>query len=252
LMSKLLSAPGRGGEAPPALAAAVSASVEATPQAAPAAKSSRHAPSEASAPEPKPTEEAIPSAPEPIEPWALESLEPLWPKIVESLALHKRSLWVALSETQPIAVEEDVIGIGFVRRSDAEILKKPQGPGSPLPNADLLREAILSYTGHRVRFTVGELEPADRVTPAAETGETSWPVVSKPGSERDDEAIAGKVEPEIENIPPLAEVAAEPQESGPTPPVATRGEPVVRQLLGGELVAEEILDSLSGQGESDV
>jgi len=213
------------------------------------------APSEASSPEPKRTDEGTPSASEPIEPiepWNLESLDLVWPKIIESLALHKRSLWVALSETKPTAVEDDVISIGFVRRSDAEILKKPQGPGSPLPNADLLREAILSHTGHRVRFTVCELEPADRVTPSTETGEPSWPVVSKPGSETDDGALSGAVEPETETIPPVAEDAEEPQESGPMSLVAARGEPVVRQLLGGELVAEEILDSLSGQGESDV
>ncbi|MEK9578731.1 MAG: hypothetical protein VW008_05205, partial [Aquiluna sp.] len=255
LMASLLSAPERSGEAPPASAAAPSAAAETTVQVAPEGTNLHDAPSEASAPEPKASEEAAQSVTEPtepIEPWTLESLDLVWPKIIESLASHKRSLWVALSETKPIAVEDDVISIGFVRRSDAEILKKPQGPGSPLPNADLLREAILSHTGHRVRFTLGELEPADRVTPSTETAEPSWPVVSKPGSETDDGASSGDVEPKVENIPPVAEDAAEPQESSPTSPVATRGEPVVRQLLGGELVAEEILDSLSGQGESDV
>lgn len=255
LMARLLSAPEHGGEAPPSSTASLSATAETTAPVSPEKKGSPDAPSEASAPESKPTEEASPSAPEPIEPiepWTLERLELVWPKIIESLALHKRSLWVALSETKPISVEEDVISIGFVRRSDAEILKKPQGPGSPLPNADLLREAILSHTGHRVRFTVGELELADRVPPSTENAEPSWPVVSKPGSETDDEASAGEVEPGAENILPVAEDALEPQESGSTSSVATRGEPVVRQLLGGELVAEEILDSLSGQGESDV
>jgi len=75
-----------------------------------------------------------------------------------------------------------VVTIGFARRSDAEILKKPQGPGSPLPNADLLRDSIEAHTGHRVRFTVSELEAHEVPTPKP-SAEPEWPVVSKPGSE---------------------------------------------------------------------
>ena len=192
--------------------------------------------------------------PEPIEPWDLASLVVRWPAIIESLAAHKRSLWVALSETRPLAVDGDVISIGFVRRSDAEILKKPQGPGSPLPNADLLREAILAYTGHKVRFTVSELEPAERAVTPSQPDEPSWPVVSKPGSESAEEEMSEP--PSLESsdagftASEVAQTVEEP--TAATAPVATRGEPVVRQLLGGELVAEEILDSMSDQGEGNV
>jgi DNA polymerase-3 subunit gamma/tau len=125
LMASLLSAHENGGESSPSSVARPS-TAETSAQVAPAAKNLPDAPSEASAPEQELTEETAPSTPEPIEPikpWTLESLDLVWPKIIESLALNKRSLWVALSETKPLAVEEDVISIGFVRRSDAEILK---------------------------------------------------------------------------------------------------------------------------------
>ena len=189
---------------------------------------------------------------EPIEPWDLAVLAGVWPTIIEDLASQKRSLWVALSTTRPLGVEGDVVTIGFIRRADAEILKKPQGPGSPLPNADLLRDSIFRHTGHRVRFTIGELE---EVTPVAASGEPqapSWPEVSRPTAETEGEPEqSSPQQPE-----PLAsgesDVSSPADDASAAATIATRGEPVVRQLLGGELVAEELLDSMANQGESDV
>jgi DNA polymerase-3 subunit gamma/tau len=187
----------------------------------------------------------------PLQPWDIPVLAEVWPRIIDDLAQQKRSLWVALSTTKPMVLEGDVLTIGFARRADAEILKKPQGPGSPLPNADLLRDSIHRRTGHRVRFTVGELPEMSPASPATETPTSSWPEVS--GQE------AQVQETESANDAPSPETGVEPGESSveevestPTASIATRGEPVVRQLLGGELVAEELLDSMSHQGESDV
>ena len=200
-------------------------------------------------------EDVSPSAPDPVqvsrvEPWTLEALQGLWPAIVESLSQHKRSLWVALSETKPVALDGDILTIGFRRKSDAEILRKPQGPGSPLPNADLLRDVIEQHTGHRVRFTVGNLEPGDIPAPQVVPAESSWPVVSKPGSDSsDDESDEPSVDHSVE-VADTPVVEAEPEPA--TSPIATRGEPVVRQLLGGELIAEEILEQMSDKGEADV
>ncbi len=185
-----------------------------------------------------------------LEPWTLEALRGVWPAIVESLSQHKRSLWVALSETTPVALDRDVVTIGFVRKSDAEILRKPQGPGSPLPNADLLRDVIEQHTGHRVRFTVGSLEPQEVPAPHVAIAESTWPVVSKPGSDSPEGEVN---EPAVEEAPGGARESVVAVESEPvTSPIATRGEPVVRQLLGGELIAEEILEQMSDKGEADV
>ena len=75
--------------------------------------------------------------------------------------------------------------MGFPRRSDAEILKKPQGPGSPLPNADLLRDAIEAHTGHRVRFTIGDLDVAPPTATSTATETASVPVVDpEPAEEK--------------------------------------------------------------------
>lgn len=211
-----------------------------------------------------PPEDSAPAEPssaengtrEPLEPWTLEGLQSVWPTIIEDLSQHKRSLWVALSDTVPLKLEGDVLTIGFNRLSDAEILKKPQGPGSPLPNADVLREAIFANTGHRVKFTVSKRDvpssPAPEQASASAPEEAAWPVVSRAAA--GENAQQSDVEREDDGAEPVGEhpVSAPDESSVDTTPIATRGEPVVRQLLGGELVAEEILDSMSDQGEGDV
>jgi len=189
---------------------------------------------------------------EPLEPWTLEELRGLWPAIIEDLAQQKRSLWVALSQTRPVDLEGDVVTIGFANRSDAEVLKKPQGPGSPLPNADLLRDAILRHSGKRVRFTITELEEVE-AAPIAEADEVreAWPTVSGALTTPDDLSVC-RDDPESDARDGGAEAPSGDNTSTNTASIATRGEPVVRQLLGGELVAEELLESMSDQGESDV
>jgi DNA polymerase-3 subunit gamma/tau len=191
---------------------------------------------------------------EPMSPWDVSGLLQKWPAVMESLAESKRSLWAALSETLPVAVDGDVVTIGFAQRHDAEILRKPQGPGSPLPNADLLRDAIFQHTGHRVRFTVGEL-PEGTVAQADEAKQSSWPVVASPGSEAyGDDAIA---ESESTDTTASTEksVEAESGESSDTPANGTvlgqRGEPAIRTILGGELIAEEVLEQ-DAPGDSHV
>lgn len=225
-----------------------------------------------------------------MSPWTVGVLAQVWPTIIESLGETKRSLWAALSHTQPVGVDKDVVTIGFVRRSDADILRKPQGPGSPLPNADLLRDAIYAATGHRVRFTVEEL--ATGLQPGPPSAESSsWPVVTTPGSEvsetaLDEATLDGSVEndvtgstkvsdPPADHAPsdasekpggetreentadegadvtgekrdaPAGDSSAEdPSAAAPTvhQVLGQRGEPAIRAILGGELIAEEILE----------
>lgn len=189
---------------------------------------------------------------EPMEPWDLSVLARLWPTVIEDLAQQKRSLWVALSSTKPLGVEGDVVTIGFVRRADAEILKKPQGPGSPLPNAELMRDSIFRHTGHRVRFTIGELEEGTPTATSSQPDAVSWPEVSRPTAEADSESDQSAPEPSEPLTSGENDVSSSADDASGRTTIATRGEPVVRQLLGGELVAEELLDSMANQGESDV
>lgn len=238
------SAPTTAAPAPPTAAASTEA-----PVSAPAA------PSE-TAPEQEKTPTAPAPTPAPTEPLSLDTLKEKWASIIGDISEQKRSLWVALSETAPLAVDGDVVTIGFPRRSDAEMLKKPQGPGSPLPNADLLRDAIEAHTGHRVRFTVGDLVAA---APPAAAASTDTDNAEQAPSETDSTAPAEEpTEAEAEeNLQATGEAVnetTEPKEA-PAPPSsdkrATRGEPVIREVFGGQLIGEEILDSM-GDGEISV
>jgi DNA polymerase-3 subunit gamma/tau len=222
----------------------------APPASPPAAPPATKTPSpEVSEPEATVADESV----EPISPWTVEALVGTWPAVMESLAEAKRSLWAALSDTLPVAVDGEVVTIGFAKRQDAEILRKPQGPGSPLPNADLLRDAIYQHTGHRVKFTVGQL-PEGAVIPGAQTPESSWPVVASPGSEVSDEATT-KDDAAEDTHSAEDTLDEESTDTLDTPATGTvlgqRGEPAIRSILGGELIAEEVLETET-PGDSDV
>jgi DNA polymerase-3 subunit gamma/tau len=153
-----------------------------------------------------------------------------WPAVIESVAEKKRAVWTALLETQPLALVDDVVTIGFPSLQAAEVLKKPQGPGLPV-NAELVREAILAVTAHRVRFKVQEMvsqEAEDSPTPELAPEPTSWPTVTPPQS--------SEVAVEEPETPELEQEVSEPSTSTATQ--AQIGEAVIREVLGGELVEE--------------
>ena len=186
-------------------------------------------------------------APAPMTPLSLELLTASWPAVIESVAEKKRAVWTALLETEALALVEDVVTIGFPSLQGAEVLKKPQGPGLPV-NAELVREAILAVTGHRVRFKVQEIvgaEPKDageasapEPEPTRESESTpepaSWPTVAPPN------ATEPKVEePEAEEEASEAPVTASSQ--------GQIGEAVIREVLGGELVEEHPVSDEGGR-----
>jgi len=177
---------------------------------------------------------------EPVKPLSLELLTESWPAVIESVADKKRAVWTALLDTEALALVDDVVTIGFPSLQAAEVLKKPQGPGLPV-NAELVREAILAVTGHRVRFKVQEIaqdepvvdpvqsapspQPTPQPEPEFEPEPTPWPTVTPPGT------------PESEVVEVQAE--AEPAEVATTPHSQGQiGEAVIREVLGGELVEE--------------
>jgi len=195
-----------------------------------------------------PTQVPVTEAPaEPATPLSLELLTASWPAVIESVAEKKRAVWTALLDTEALALVDDVVTIGFPSLQAAEVLKKPQGSGLPV-NAELVREAILAVTGHRVRFKVQEIardeplvdpvqsapSPQPTPQPEPEPEPTSWPTVSPPGTP----------EPEV------AEVEAE-DEPHEVPTITSSqgqiGEAVIREVLGGELVEEH---PVSEQDES--
>jgi DNA polymerase-3 subunit gamma/tau len=256
MMAKMLTQVAGG---TPAAPSAPRASAPTTASPPPAATPTTPPSTPAPADEPSPTvsdpeEGAEDQSVEPLSPWDVAGLLARWPAVIESLAEAKRSLWAALSDTVPVAVDGDVVTIGFAKRQDAEILRKPQGPGSPLPNADLLRDAIYQHTGHRVRFTVGEL-PEGSGHRSEQAAESSWPVVASPGSEADGDSTTP--EPEVTDTEDVVEDAsmAEAADSPDAPAngsvLGQRGEPAIRTILGGELIGEEVLEG-NPSGDSDV
>ena len=192
-----------------------------------------------------PTQAPVTETPaEPAKPLSLDLLTASWPTVIDSVADKKRAVWTALLDTEALALVDDVVTIGFPSLQAAEVLKKPQGPGLPV-NAELVREAILVVTGHRVRFKVQEIvrdepvvdpvqsAPSPEPTPQSEpepdpepeSGPTSWPTVTPPGAP----------EPEVAEV----EAADEPAEVPTTTSSQGQiGEAVIREVLGGELVEE--------------
>jgi len=188
-----------------------------------------------------PTQVPVTETPaEPPKPLSLELLTASWPAVIESVAERKRAVWTSLLDTEALALVDDVVTIGFPSLKAAEVLKKPQGPGLPV-NAELVREAILAVTGHRVRFKVQEIaqdepvvdpvqsapapEPTPQPEPEPESAANSWPTVTPPGTPEPEVAAA-----EAEDEP--AEVPTTTSSQGQI------GEAVIREVLGGELVAE--------------
>ncbi|MCF8550240.1 MAG: DNA polymerase III subunit gamma and tau [Pontimonas sp.] len=199
---------------------------------------------------------SAPAAPDPApsapaEPLSLELMVASWGKIVEAVGEKNRAVWTALADTEVVALADDVVTIGFPSLASAEVLKKPQGRGLPV-NAELVRDAILAVSGHRVRFKVQELVSESAAEEAAETvteeapavvetstaaaTTASWPTVTLPGAE---EQPAEHVSEES------ADEAAEeePEVNTPTTGALSQvGEAVIREVLGGQLISEHPVD----------
>jgi DNA polymerase-3 subunit gamma/tau len=208
-----------------------------------------------------PANASQPASPEPVapetapatpaEPLSLDLMLSSWEKIVEVVGEKKRAVWTALANTQVVALVDDVVTIGFPALASAEVLKKSEGPGLPV-NAELVRDAILAVSGHRVRFKVQELvsEPV-----AAEQAETvaqeapvapespataSWPTVTLPGAE---EQTAEEVVPESADEAPGDAEAEAAGETPTTGALSQVGEAVIREVLGGQLISEHPVDA---------
>jgi DNA polymerase-3 subunit gamma/tau len=175
-----------------------------------------------------------PAVDPPSTPLTSELMIDSWPAILEGIGEKKRAVWTALVGTSVVGLENDVLTIGFPSLLSSEVLKKPQGPGLAV-NAELVRDAILEISGHRVRFKVQELAPtaAPEAPPEVasapeEVPAGSWPTVAPPraeGEKTSNHETETPEEPEVES----------PSAAGSLSQV---GEAVIREVLGGELVSE--------------
>ncbi|MBT5575661.1 MAG: DNA polymerase III subunit gamma and tau [Microbacteriaceae bacterium] len=204
----------------------------ASPSAAPAPSEPKTAESASTGPEVQSSE----PAPQPAEPLSFQQLVDFWPAVIEAVAEKKRAVWSALVDTVVLTLVDDVVTIGFPSLQSAEVLKKPQGPGLPV-NAELVREAILAVTGHRVRFKVQEIVPegSNETEPQEEpkpeprdvTEPASWPTVSPPNAAEPAETEVDAEVPDDTSEPPAVTAAQ-----------AKVGEAAIREVLGGELISE--------------
>ena len=231
----------------------VSMGTPATPQpvfAPPSAPAARKPAAPANASQP-PAPAPVPPEPAPVapaEPLSLELMLASWGKIVEAVGEKKRAVWTALANTEVVGLVDDVVTIGFPSLASADVLKKPQGPGLPV-NAELVRNAILAVSGHRVRFKVQELvlEPAakehadteiqEAPAVAEATSTATWSTVTLPGAEEQpaEEAVAESAD----EVPEEAEAEAETATTGT---LSQAGEAVIREVLGGQLISEHPVD----------
>ncbi len=215
------------------------------PPSAPAAQKPA-VPASASEPVAPLAQEPAPVAP--AEPLSLELMLASWGKIVEAVGEKKRAVWTALANTEVVGLVDDVVTIGFPSLASADVLKKPQGPGLSV-NAELVRNAILAVSGHRVRFKVQELvsepvvkEHADtkiQEAPAVveATSTATWSTVTLPGAAEQpaEEAV-------VESADEVPEAAGAEAETATTGTLSQVGEAVIREVLGGQLISEHPVD----------
>ena len=193
------------------------------PQVVPSAPSATAAPEiPLTPPEPLPGSQDSPDTESgaSLKPLTLASVESLWPAVMDNLGERKRTIWSSLVGTQVLAVDGDILTIGFPTPTSAEVLKKPQGPGLGA-NAELVRESILAITGHRVRFKVSPLPQGapDDLAPeppevSAEPGSDGLP--AGPLTESSSDAVA-ETPAEESNAGASTEPVEAPTESQPQP-----------------------------------
>ncbi|GAA4754523.1 hypothetical protein GCM10025783_29520 [Amnibacterium soli] len=124
-------------------------------------------------------------APRPAVPGAaltIQHVRDAWPEILETVQRAKRSAWAVVYTSYPLALQDDVLTLAFLSRTDVEGFKRPVQSGGGI--SDVLRSAILEVLGLRVKFLPrvdgGAARPAS--APVAEAP----PVPDTPPDDPDD------------------------------------------------------------------
>ena len=80
----------------------------------------------------------------------IQHVRDAWPEVLETVQRAKRSAWAVVYTSYPLALQEDVLTLAFVSRSDVEGFKRPVQTGGGV--SEVLRTAILEVLGVRVKF----------------------------------------------------------------------------------------------------
>jgi DNA polymerase-3 subunit gamma/tau len=174
----------------------------------------------------------------------LQQMRDSWPEILESIS-GKRKAWMVVQTSQARALDGDVLTVTFPNEADVADFKKPQTADESV--SEVLRTAILSILGLRVKF-IAKVEPTlAAVVEEIAISEADAPEPTEPESEPAvDEAgwavaeIPGSVEPEPEpstrpSPAARAAAAAAPKSNEPQ----RYGESVVREILGASFIEEQ-------------
>jgi DNA polymerase-3 subunit gamma/tau len=171
----------------------------------------------------------------------LQQMRDSWPEILESVK-ENRNAWMVVYTSQARALDGDVLTVTFPNESDVASFKKPQGPGDSV--SEILRGAILSVLGLRVKF-IAKVEPTlAAIVEEIAVSETDAPEPTEPDSEPVvDEAGWAVAEIPGSSLPePVAAVTSTPatKEAVSSAPEAQRyGESVVREILGASFIEEQ-------------
>ncbi|MEQ1737041.1 MAG: hypothetical protein ABL886_11640, partial [Rhodoglobus sp.] len=177
----------------------------------------------------------------------LEQLRNAWPQILESLQKTKMSAWTVVYTAHAVALDGDVLTLGFVSQNDVDSFKQPVGSGDGV--SEYLRRAIVEILGLKVKFIAkadasgAQRSAAQKDTPKADPASTPEPAPLAAAKDAAGWAVA--------EIPADAEIAA------PEKPVKKQGSsknPTERSSVGAG-VAESRSESLSSTaryGESVV
>ncbi|WP_460772330.1 DNA polymerase III subunit gamma and tau [Microbacterium sp. GXF7504] len=131
---------------PPAAPAAQPAPAQATaatPAAAAAAPPVTEAPAE---PQPEPT---TPAPARPVGPVTVEHMRDAWPEVLAALEGISRSSWLIATSARVVALDGDILTLGFQSASDVAAFKKRAAGQGP---SEDLRQAIQHVLGIRVKY----------------------------------------------------------------------------------------------------
>ena len=126
-----------------------------------------------------------------------------WPEILEAIAKSKRSSWLVVSTSSPIALREgNILDLTFASQKDVDALKQRSAPGEGV--ADHLKQAVVEVLGFRPMLTA-KVEPTREAPVAA-----AAPAPAPAPVERVEPVETSRASDPARDEPPLPEEAPEP------------------------------------------
>ncbi len=144
---------------------------------------------------------------------SLEQLRNAWPEILESLQKTKMSAWTVVYTAHAIALDGDVLTLGFVSQNDVDSFKQPAGSGEGV--SEFLRRAIVEILGLRVKF-IAKADPSASQKAAAQKAAATTSAAPTPAAVPE-ASIPAVAAPSVATAPtpPAAAVQATPAAQQP-------------------------------------